>query len=461
MSLQMFNRKNQTPSIGMLPPDGRSYACDWIHDSITLHADGNVTCGLDDPHGQRSFGNAYTDSVATIFANPEYATLQARLRGGHRCADCGHFRPISELADVRGRPRARLPVRLVVEPTVLCNIRCLNPVCGPNNEAGFATRDSNLLDDEAFRRVVDELHDRLSVVCFYNYGEPFVHPRAEDMLLYLRRQCPTAHIVTSTNGIPLATAARAEKVALAQPDHMVFTISGVTQEAYAKYHVRGNLEKALAGMSNVCAAKRSLGNPAPRVTWRYLVFRWNDSDEEIDTAIDMARRIGVDELSLYLTDTPPGARSVRFSPGSPSYFKYHGLLHRDHEGRLDHAYHCELPDPDGMYHIEQLPNLGSARWTGSRAVTRRTATRGRFRISVATARGTSAAGEHTCRVTAPWGAWTVPVRPGRWQVLDKRVPRRYRGPEGFEVEITTDDYWFPAVENGTPDLRCLGVLVDA
>lgn len=42
-----------------------------------------------------------------------------------------------------------------------------------------------------------------------------------------------------------------------------------------------------------------------------------------------------------------------------------------------------------------------------------------------------------------------------------RVPADYRESAALEVRMVTFDYWFPAGEIGSPDLRCLGVLVKA
>src|SRR5260221_10719260 len=99
---------------------------------------------------------------------------------------------------------------------------------------------------------------------------------AGDMLLSHRKKCPGALIATSKNGIPLSNPARAEKVVLAAPDRVVFTISGVTQEVYGRYHVAGKCEQALAGVRNVSNAKRRSGQTQPSVIVRYLVFHWND-----------------------------------------------------------------------------------------------------------------------------------------------------------------------------------------
>ena len=455
---KQFNRKNPIPSAAMSDSDGLHYRCDWIEDAITVHSDGNVSCGLDDPHGQRSFGNVHSHSIEEILDNPEFSNLQAKLWNGHRCVGCGHYRQVND-ADARSKSQRKLPSALVIEPTVICNIRCTNPPCLANNDPHAITRDADSLSLQSFKNIVDQLENSRKTVHFYNYGEPFMNRRAEEMLFYLRQKCNEALIVTSTNGIPLAKKSRAERVVQAAPSRVTFTISGVTQDVYSRYHVNGQLSAALDGLKNLSDAKRESGQSLPLIIWRYLVFHWNDSDEEIERAVDLAKEYGVDQLSLYLTDTPPGARSVRFSPGTPSYFKFLKYIHFDHLGRLDHAYCTMLPDLGGLHGLEDVPTLGWAYRTSSEAIFRYNGNGQRIRLGVSTDRLLSRYNRHTCSLRTPWSSDVIPLIFGRWTVISVDVPPDFRGTP-FEVKLVAHDYWFSR-ENKPDDVdpRCFGVLV--
>ncbi|HWA91828.1 MAG TPA: radical SAM protein [Rhizomicrobium sp.] len=453
---RLYNRKNQEPHRATHSPDGTHYRCAWIEDSITIHSDGNISCGLDDPHGQRSFGNIRTQSVAEIFANPEYRRVQEALWRGRRCMQCGHYRP-ERRPDQQINARPALPTRLVVETTVTCNIRCPNLPCFANNDPNETTRDEKMLSLETFSRMVDELAPNIATVNFYNYGEPFMNRAAEDMLAYLRDKNPDAFIVTSTNGIPLSNPARARKVAAARPNRVTFTISGTDQESYVRYHIGGRFEQAFGGMANVCAAKRELGLSRPQVVWRYLVFNWNDSDAEIERAVAMASEIGVDRLSLYLTNTPPGSRSIRFSPGSPNFWKYSGLIHLDDEGELNHIYRVALPDSDGLYPPETLDKFGRIRWTSSRARLRLPAGGGTMRLAVTSNRTGKL--KQPCILHTPWRQIRIPAYVGQWNDVEIPVPSRFLEHRWIECELTVPGHWYPAENPTSNDLRCLGVMV--
>jgi MoaA/NifB/PqqE/SkfB family radical SAM enzyme len=360
----------------------------------------------------------------------------------------------TEESDYSALPqRPALPSTIVLETTIKCNLRCDNGVCNPNNEPGLLTRDASHLDAHRFKELVDELRGSLSTVYFYNYGEPFMHPQAEDMLLYLRGACPDAQIVTSTNGIPLAKPHRAKKVVDSQIDAMTFTISGVRQETYERYHARGQVGLALQGLQNICEIRDQAARPKPQVIWRYLVFRWNDTERELDAAIALSKLYRVNQFALYVTHIPQSARSYRLAPGSLLFDKYRKYI------SFAGGYSCVMPDANGFYPRENLPELGPARWSCWRAMTRRRPRGDHVVLALSINRAPRASPEPYCIVRTPWTALRVSLRPHHWTNVSIPVPEDLRTEDAFDIEVISEHAWFPIEETKSPDLRCLGVLV--
>jgi hypothetical protein len=65
--------------------------------------------------------------------------------------------------------------------------------------------------------------------------------------------------------------------------------------------------------------KRKACRDLPFLNWRYILFKWNDSDAEMTRARQLAGEIGVDRLCWELTDHPEDSFSRRFVPGSPDF----------------------------------------------------------------------------------------------------------------------------------------------
>ncbi len=102
-------------------------------------------------------------------------------------------------------------------------------------------------------------------------------------------------------------------------DEVTFSIDGASQETYARYRQRGKFDLALATLRVMAEEKQKTGRDLPQLNWRYILFRWNDSDPEMDRARQLAREVGADRLSWEITDHPEDSFSRRFVPGTPEF----------------------------------------------------------------------------------------------------------------------------------------------
>jgi sulfatase maturation enzyme AslB (radical SAM superfamily) len=133
------------------------------------------------------------------------------------------------------------PTIMQVEPTSECNLRCrMCPV-----STGLA-RPSGTMDPGLFRRLVDETGKYLLALMFWDWGEPFLHPDACDMIDYARRA--GTKVVCSTNGHLFSAQENARKLIESGLDILVISLDGITQEIYQMYRTRGRLETVLEGV---------------------------------------------------------------------------------------------------------------------------------------------------------------------------------------------------------------------
>jgi hypothetical protein len=283
--------------------------------------DGRIVCGCADPYGKRALGDARQASLHDIWTGPTIRALREDLnRGGSTfCGDCPLKLPLpkGEAPPQRGLDVPPQPARLYVECTAACNISCFQACCAP--ETGITrTREAGMLDYGLFTRVMDEAGPSLGRVDFFNYGEAFLHKRAVEMCEYIKAKFPHIYLYTSTNGLAF-TDASARRLVRSGIDEVTFSIDGASQDTYARYRRRGRFDLAIANLRAMVDEKRQAGLDVPVVNWRYILFTWNDSDEEMQRAREMAADIGVDRLAWEITDHPEDAFSRRFVPGAPDY----------------------------------------------------------------------------------------------------------------------------------------------
>jgi len=296
------------------------FTCSWPWTTLVMLCDGRVVCGCADPYARRVLGDVRRETIAEVWRGPTIASLRSDLNGGGStfCGDCPLKLPLAREAapPERSLDAGRLPSRLYVECTAACNISCFEACCAP--ETGITrTRQAGMLDFDLFRRVVDETGASLGRIDFFNYGEAFLHKRAIEMCEYIKTRFPHVYLYTSTNGLAF-TEAQARRLAHSGIDEVTFSIDGATQDSYGRYRQRGKLDVALVNLRAMADEKQRAGRDVPFLNWRYILFTWNDSDEEMTLARRLAADIGVDRLCWEITDHPESAYSRRFVPGSPA-----------------------------------------------------------------------------------------------------------------------------------------------
>ncbi len=286
---------------------------------LVMLCDGRLVCGCADPYGQRVLGDARTSTIGEVWGGGTITRLRGELNGGGSkfCGDCPLKLPLKkdDAPPVRPLDAGPLPGRMFIECTAACNISCTQACCAP--ETGITrTRQAGMLDFDLFRRVIDEVGPSLHRIDFFNYGEAFLHKRAVEMCEYIKKHFPHIYLYTSTNGLAL-TEAQARRLVHSGIDEVTFSIDGATQASYEKYRQRGKFDLAIANLRAMADEKRRSGLDVPFLNWRYILFCWNDSDEEMALARRIATEIGVDRLCWELTDHPEDAYSRRFLNGTP------------------------------------------------------------------------------------------------------------------------------------------------
>lgn len=297
------------------------FTCSWPHSIAVMLCDGRIVCGCADPYAKRVLGDLRTSSMREVWQGPTATALRHDLNGGGSdfCGDCPLKLPLGPDEAVPQRPVdvGPLPGRLYIECTAACNISCFQSCCAP--ETGITrTRQAGMLDWDLFTRAVDEAGPTLGRIDFFNYGEAFLHKRAVEMCEYIKAKFPHIYLYSSTNGLAL-TEEKARRLVHSGIDEVTFSIDGASQDTYVKYRQRGNFDKALANLRAMADEKQKSGRDVPHLNWRYILFNWNDSDEEMNRARHIAAECGVDRLCWEITDHPEDSFSRRFAPGTPDH----------------------------------------------------------------------------------------------------------------------------------------------
>jgi radical SAM protein with 4Fe4S-binding SPASM domain len=182
---------------------------------------------------------------------------------------------------VAGRPYV-----LVIDPTNVCNLRC--PLC----PTGLMQRGrkAGMIPWETFVGVIDAAAPWAYKVNLFNWGEPLLHTHLFDMVRYAKsRNLGTS--LSSNMSIALSDE-RIDELIGSGLEYLCLSIDGATQEAYARYRRRGDLELVLANVRRLVKRRRELGSRTPVLEWQFIPMKHNE--HELDAARALAAEIGVD-----------------------------------------------------------------------------------------------------------------------------------------------------------------------
>ncbi|HMU46569.1 MAG TPA: SPASM domain-containing protein [Chitinophagaceae bacterium] len=179
------------------------------------------------------------------------------------------------------------PVSISFEPTTSCNLRC--PEC-PSGLRAF-TRPTGMLQENFFKKTIDQLSKDLLYLVFYFQGEPYLNPDFLDMVKYASGK--KIYTATSTNAHYLNDS-NARRTIESGLDRLIISIDGTTQEVYKQYRVGGQLDKVLEGARNIVKWKKELKSKTPFVVFQFLVVKPNE--HQVEDVKKLAKEIGVDDV---------------------------------------------------------------------------------------------------------------------------------------------------------------------
>lgn len=223
-----------------------------------------------------------------------------------RCAVRGQGPPVWEM-----RPTT-LEV-LHVEPSFLCHLSC--PQCIPAGLRRSLKEGPYNLAPAAYESFLEQLRREgvraIRLVIFEGRGDPLNNSRVSELVRLTKTRFPGAFTSITTHGnFPFKP-----WMLECGLDLLRLSVDGAFPTSYARYRVGGRLETPLRLMRDLRDEK---GRTRARlhVEWKYLLFEWNDSDEELREAARLASELGA-RLRFCQTHSPgksrrfPDAASVK------------------------------------------------------------------------------------------------------------------------------------------------------
>ncbi len=205
------------------------------------------------------------------------------------------------------------PASISIEPTTLCNLRCLE--C-PSGSQKFS-RNTGMIDYQFYTDIIDALHPYLSYLILYFQGEPYLHPDFFKLVNYANKK--NIYTATSSNAHFLDNK-NAKNTVESQLDRLIISIDGTTQDIYSIYRKKGNLNKVIEGTKNIIKWKKKLNSKKPYVIFQFLVIKPNQ--HQVEEVKQLGRKLGVNKTIIKTAQIYDFKKGSPLIPTSNKYSRY-------------------------------------------------------------------------------------------------------------------------------------------
>jgi len=157
-----------------------------------------------------------------------------------------------------------LPVRLWVEPTDHCNLRCV--MC-PNKD--LPKEKKGFMDVSLFKKIIDEAAGFVCDVHLLHRGESLLHPRFFEMARYAHDSGVRAKLHTNAT---LLDEKKAHQIIDCGLDQISFSFDGYDKETYERIRVNADFEKTVQNIIRFLKIKKERRSKKPYAILELINF---------------------------------------------------------------------------------------------------------------------------------------------------------------------------------------------
>lgn len=150
----------------------------------------------------------------------------------------------------------QLPVRLWIEPTNRCNLKCI--MC-PGSSAPSGTKYGSM-DMALYKKIIDEASEFAIDINLFARGESLLCENIFGMIEYAHSRGLRTRLETNAT---LLSEEKSEKLIKSGLDFLSFSVDGYTKKTYEKIRVNANFEKTLENILAFLKLKKKLKSKKP------------------------------------------------------------------------------------------------------------------------------------------------------------------------------------------------------
>jgi len=191
-------------------------------------------------------------------------------------------------------PLEGLRLRVVLDTTTICNLRCRQCFHSLYHVRGLRYR-QNEMPPALFEKILDDLAGHVGSLILSCSAEPFTNSDFHRYLAIVRRRVPSVEKWIATNGL-LLTEALARDLIETGLDWMVVSIDGARRETYNAIRVGGDFDRLMSRLDLFNRVKAEMGSERPYLRFNVTLSRANLDD--LPLFVDLAREKQAAEVTF-------------------------------------------------------------------------------------------------------------------------------------------------------------------
>jgi radical SAM protein with 4Fe4S-binding SPASM domain len=218
-----------------------------------------------------------------------------------------------------------MPYRLWIEPTSMCNLKCV--MC-PNKSLD---RDKKgMMDLELFKKAIDEAKDFVHDINLHHRGESLLHKGIYDMIKYAKDRGVVLKLHTNATCLDEFNT---RNILESNLDYISFSFDGFDRETYEKYRAGARYDKTMKNILRFLQLKKNLQKNRPFTVLELIDYSSYDDSYALKNLSSFKKQFAGLPLDKILVKKPhnfAGNVDIKTSEDdsvySPCTFLWHSLI---------------------------------------------------------------------------------------------------------------------------------------
>ncbi len=161
----------------------------------------------------------------------------------------------------------RYPKYIFLEATNTCNLSCIH--CN----RPLMKREVNYMDINLFKKIMDEVGNKLLTLDLSGWGEPFSHPNVIEMIDYAKHK-GVREVIGNTN-ITSLNSSIIKKILKSKMDTLIFSIDAASESTYQKIRIGSDYKIIHENIAQYFATKKRLNVKGPVTVAQIILMKIN------------------------------------------------------------------------------------------------------------------------------------------------------------------------------------------